>query len=680
MHIARQALPEYEVVYEVQRSSGSYFLDYDDYPITSYYRNVQNIVVSIVRRGSFSGKYLLLNAHFDSAVTSPGAGDDGTMVVVMLELMRQLTQSTKSPMQHGVLFLFNGCEENTMQGAHGFVRGHPLAQSVAAFINLDVAANSGREIMFQSGPNYPFLMAYYRDHIRRPYANTLGEEVFQMGLVPSFTDYETLSKQGGWPGLDFALSSYGYLYHTALDARETITGATLQHIGDNLLGLVRALSNADELGNIQEHSEGTAVFFDFMHLFLVYYTETTGLIINILLGVFSLGLIVGTLFMIVRKEGAVGTNVLFESGMSLIVQTLSIILGAGLSVATTIVNMIIRFRLKIWIYVHLVGQLIPIVYFCSLAVTLFAVFVPMTGRSDNRSNPDLQMALFSSLLTLLLVGFLTPFIVLFRQKLYVFGTLLLLFLVTAIVAATPEGFAFREQTSPQRYYIFHQQRNFYWPNGTLRDSGAIYYLHPQDRHTPELLQSEVPEWSKAQPLGDECERELYCGIPFYINRYHRQSPSSYWLPALEPPIFPEPVKFQFVSRESPAPGKHRLYFSIQGPSHMSLYVSPLAARKLTGWSFSEQIPPSGKRWQDQDVYFVNLFSGSLDLTPITFYIEIELQPSSQSDSSLFYLSVVAQYMHHGSVYRAREFQTLLEKMPTYAHTVAYPGYLESWIF
>ncbi|EAL41724.3 AGAP007677-PA [Anopheles gambiae str. PEST] len=773
--VARQALPEYDVTYEVQRVSGSYFLDYDDYPITSYYRNVQNLVVSIKRRDSFSGKYLLLNAHFDSAVTSPGAGDDGTMVVVMLELMRQLTQHARSPLQHGLLFLFNGCEENTMQGAHGFVRDHPLAQSVAAFINLDVAANAGREIMFQSGPNYPFLMAYYRDYVQRPYANTLGEEVFQMGLVPSFTDYETLSKQGGWPGLDFALSSYGYLYHTALDARETISAGTLQHIGDNLLGLVRALGSADELGNIQEHREGTAVFFDFMHLFLVYYTETTAMIVNIVLGVLSLALIVGTLFMIMRKDGAVGSNILFEAGMTLIVQTLSIVLGAGLSVlvavifdacgrsmswfsstwllfglyfvpciggltlgpflyvhfrkipflhdqgrvilflhaqhciyavllitlsiggirsafvllfpiifycATTIVNMIIQFRLRVWIYVHLVGQLVPVIYFCSLAVTLFAVFVPMTGRSDNRSNPDLQMALFASLVTLLLVGLLTPFIVLFRRKVYVFGTILLLFLVTAIVAATPEGFPFRERTSPQRYYIFHHQRNFYWPNGTLRDSGAIYYLHPQDRHTPELLQSEVPEWSAAQLLGDECEKELYCGIPFYINRYHRQSGSSYWLPTMEPPIFPERVSFEFVSREVPAPGRVRMNFRVQGPSHMSLYVSPLAGRTLVGWSFSERIPPSGKRWNGQDVYFVNFFSGSMELTPFTFYIEIEhaAAGTAQSGDSHFYLSVVAQYMHHDSVYRAREFQTLLDKMPKYAHTVAYPGYLESWIF
>uniref|UniRef100_A0A182QA03 FXNA-like protease n=1 Tax=Anopheles farauti TaxID=69004 RepID=A0A182QA03_9DIPT len=771
--IARQAAPAFDVTYEVQRVSGSYFLDYDDYPITSYYRNVQNVVVSVVRRGFFSGKYLLLNAHFDSAVSSPGAGDDGTMVVVMLELMRLLTQNVTTPtLTHGLLFLFNGCEENTMQGAHGFVRGHPLAQSVAAFINLDVAANGGREIMFQSGPNYPFLMAYYRDHVPRPYANTLGEEVFQMGLVPSFTDYETLSEQGGWPGFDFALSSYGYLYHTALDALETISTDTLQHIGDNLLELVRGLGSAEELGDIEKHSEGKAVFFDFMHLFLVYYTETTALIVNNLLGVLSLALVVGAVLMIVRKDGAVGTNVLFEAGMTLIVQTLSIALGAGLSVlvavifdacgrsmswfsstwllfglyfvpciaglalgpflyahfrkitflydqgrvllflhaqhfiyavllitlsiggirsafvllfpiifycATTIVNMILRFRLNVWIYVHLVGQLIPVIYFCSLTVTLFAVFVPMTGRSDNRSNPDLQMALFSSLLTLLLVGLLTPFIVLFRRKWYVFGTLLLMFLVTAIVAATPEGFPFRARTSPQRYYVFHQQRNFYWPNGTLRDSGAIYYLHPQDRHTPDLLQSEVPEWSAAQPLGDWCDRELYCGIPFYINRYHRQSGSSYWLPARESPNFPEPVMFRLLSRESPAPGRYRLSFSVQGPSHMSLYVSPLPGRKLVAWSFGERIPPSGTRWRDQDVYFVNFFSGSLELTPFTFFVEIE-QAQIEQESSLLYLSVVAQYMHHDKVYRTQEFQNLLNKMPPYSHTVAYPGYLESWIF
>ncbi|XP_049542714.1 endoplasmic reticulum metallopeptidase 1-like [Anopheles darlingi] len=775
--IASEAKPHLRVGHTVQRHTGSYFLDYEDYPITSYYRGVQNVIAWVEPRGEsdqipYSGPYLLLNAHFDSAVTSPGAGDDGTMVVVMLEVMRQLTQATVVDgsllLRHGVLFLFNGCEENTMQGAHAFASGHPLAERVAAFINLDVAANGGREIMFQSGPNYPFLMAHYRDHVKRPYANTLGEEVFQMGLVPSFTDYETLSRVGGWPGLDFALSSYGYLYHTSLDALETISTATLQHIGDNILGLVTGLASSDELANVEAHAEGTAVFFDFMHLFLVYYTETTGIIINALLGALAIGLIVGTLVMMIQQENASAASVLFEAGMSLIVQTLSIIVGAGCSVlvaiifdacsrsmswfsstwllfglyyvpfitcmtlgpflyvryrktsmlhdqgriilflhaqqfiyaillitltiggirsaylllfpiifysATTIVNMILKFRLNVWLYVHLAGQLVPFVYFCTLTVTLFAVFISMTGRTDNRSNPDLQMALFSSLTALLLVSLLTPLVVLLRRKVYLYVLLILMFVVTVIVAATPVGFPFRERTSPQRYYIFHHERNFYWPNATLRKSDSIFYLHPQDRHTPELLQSEVPEWSLARTLDTECERELYCGIPFYINRYHRQTQSSYWLPASSTPNFPEPVRFRLVSSERLA-GRRILTFSVQGPSHMSLYVSPTRGRRLLRWSFSDRIPPSGVRWQGQDVHFVNFFSGNMDRTPATFELELE---TPSGDGPDLYLSVVGQYMYHETS-RTPEFQQLIDRMPPYAHTVAYPGYLESWIY
>ncbi|XP_052873852.1 endoplasmic reticulum metallopeptidase 1-like [Anopheles cruzii] len=761
--------PSMEVSYTVQQQTGSYFLDYEDYPITSYYRGVQNVVVSVVPRSGWSGKYLLLNAHFDSAVTSPGAGDDGAMVVMMLEMMRNLAQL--GSLRHGVLFLFNGCEENTMQGAHAFITGHPLASQVAAFINLDVAANSGREIMFQSGPNYPFLMAYYRDHVKRPYANTLGEEVFQMGLVPSFTDYETLSLVGGWPGLDFALSSYGYLYHTALDALETISAGTLQHIGDNVLGLVLGLANGDELGSMGRHADGTAIFFDFMHLFLVYYTETTGIIINSVLAVIALGLIVGTLFMMIRKESATCSSVLFEAGMSLIVQTCSILLGAGLSVlvavifdacgrsmswytsswllfglyfvpfiaglamgpflyvhfrktpfmheqgrvilflhaqhficsillitltiggirsafvllfpaifysATTIVIVALQFRMRVWVYIHLAGQLVPVFYFCSLTCTLFAVFISMTGRTHNESNPDLQIALFSCLMALLLVGYLTPLVVLFHRKVYFFALLLLAFLVTAIVAATPVGFPFRQSTTPQRYYIFHQARNFHWPNGTLRKADSIFFLYPQDRHTPDLLQSEVPAWQAAQPLGEQCDRELYCGIPFYINRYHRRAQSSYWMPAASVPLLPEPVQFRLLTDSADtANGKRSLTFSVQGPSHMSLYVSPTIGRRLVAWTLSSRIPASGVRWNGQDVHFVNLFSGSMDRTPFEFTLELVTPPGGGGVD--LYLSVVAQYMFH-EAYRTPEFQSLIDQMPPYAHTVAYPGYLESWMY
>ncbi|XP_055537803.1 endoplasmic reticulum metallopeptidase 1-like [Wyeomyia smithii] len=771
--IIEQTDPSNLLTVEVQHASGSYFLDYKDYPITSYYRGVQNVVAALRTRDEhrFSGKYLLLNAHFDSAVSSPGAGDDGTMVVVMLEILRQVATHALN-LRHGLIFLFNGCEENTMQGAHGFVTGHPLAANVSAFINLDVAANGGREIMFQSGPNFPFLMENYQRYAKRPYANSLGEEVFQLGLVPSFTDFETLSKVGHWPGLDFALASYGYLYHTMYDAFETISLETLQHIGENLLPLTIGLAGAEELSNIGEHEGGAATFFDFLHWFKLIYTQTVAYIINITLALVALGLIIATIVMMVRREGADLVEVLMECGLTLIVQTLSIAVGAGICILiavivdlcgrsmawfsstwllyglyfvpfiaclalgpnlyihfrkmtflhpqgrvllflhaqcfiyvallltltiggvrsayillfpiifhslATIINVIIKFKLNRWIYVQLACQFIPLVYFCSLTVTVFAVFIPMTGRGDAATNPDIMMALFCALMALLLVAMCLPLIVLIGKIYYFYALLGLMFVATVIVLATPVAFPFREEISPQRNYVFHQQSNFYHQNGTLRRSRQNFFIYPQDRHTPDnLFNDGILHPTKTHPIGSECDEELYCGFPMYINRYHRQREYSYWIEASTPPLFPEPVFLHLTQRQDLSSTTRLFRFTIEGPTLMGFYFSPIKGNRLVAWTFSEQIPPSGTPWNDQPVYYVNYLQAK-SREPFEFFIEIECTSGVLSESPVVLVSVVGQYMYHDQ-YRNEEFKNLLSRMSPYMHTVAYPNYLESWEF
>ncbi|XP_058462014.1 endoplasmic reticulum metallopeptidase 1-like [Malaya genurostris] len=771
--IISEADPSYILSVDVQEATGSYFLDYADYPITSYYRGVQNVIATIRKRNpdQFSGQYLLINAHFDSAVTSPGAGDDGTMVAVMLEILRQISRYDLD-LQHGMIFLFNGCEENTMQGAHGFATGHPLAQNVSAFINLDVAANEGREIMFQSGPDFPFLMRNYRRFTKRPYANSVGEEVFQLGLVPSFTDFETLSKVGNWPGMDFALASYGYLYHTKYDAFETISLGSIQHIGDNLLPLTIGLAGAEELVNVELHREEAATFFDFLHWFKLTYSQTVAYAVNSVVAVIAVILIVLTIALMICREGIEPTKILFECGVTLIVQTLSIVVGAGVSVIiaiivdiagrsmtwftsswllfglyfapfiacltlgpglyirlrkvsflhnqgrvllflhaqcfiyvallvtltiggirssylllfpvvfyslSTIINLFIKFKRNHWIYVHLAGQIIPLIYFCSLTVTVFAVFIPMTGHGGAGSNPDLMMALFSILMALLLVGMCAPLMTLASKIRYFYTLLGLSFVVTLIVMATPVGFPFRENTSPQRYYIFHQQSNFHHQNGTIRRTRNNFFLYPQDRHTPDYLFDAVSLWrEQAQPVEPECSQELYCGFPLYINRYNRQREYSYWMPANSSPIFPEPVQFELLERQDISSRNRTFLFSIEGPTLMGLYFSPLPGNTLRAWSFSKKIPPSGIDWNDQPVYYVNYVQAK-SRSPQEFFVEIELTDETVGDGPVLLVSVVGQYMYHEQ-HLTEDFKTLLKQMPAFAHTVAYPNYLESWEF
>ncbi|XP_039483625.1 endoplasmic reticulum metallopeptidase 1 isoform X2 [Drosophila santomea] len=265
----------FDLEVDVQQPTGSYVVG----TMTSIYQGIQNVVVKLSTASSNSTSYLLINSHFDTKPGSPGAGDDGTMVVVMLEVLRQMSISG-STFVHPIVFLFNGAEENPLQASHGFITQHKWAPNCKAVINLEVGGNGGRDILFQSGPNNPWLVKYYKEHSKHPFASTLAEEIFQFGILPSDTDFRIFRDYGNIPGLDIAQFSNGYVYHTAFDSFNVVPGRSVQSTGENILSLARALSNASELYNTEEHSAGHAVFFDFLGLFFVTYTESTGTILN----------------------------------------------------------------------------------------------------------------------------------------------------------------------------------------------------------------------------------------------------------------------------------------------------------------------------------------------------------------------------------------------------------------
>ncbi|SPP74188.1 endoplasmic reticulum metallopeptidase 1-like [Drosophila guanche] len=285
----------YDLETDVQAPAGAYM----HWKMVNMYQGVQNVVVKLSTKSSNSTAYLLVNSHFDSKPSSPGAGDDGTMVVVMLEVLRQMAIS-ETPFEHPIVFLFNGAEENPLEASHGFITQHKWAANCKALINLEVAGSGGRDLLFQSGPNNPWLMKYYNQNAKHPFATTMAEEIFQSGILPSDTDFRIFREYGQVPGLDIAQISNGYVYHTKFDNFEAVPGDSLQNAGENALALVRAFANASEMHNPEEHSEGHSVFFDFLGLFFVYYTETTGIILNCVIAVFSLVLVGVSLWRMAR--------------------------------------------------------------------------------------------------------------------------------------------------------------------------------------------------------------------------------------------------------------------------------------------------------------------------------------------------------------------------------------------
>lgn len=116
----------------------------------------------------------------------------------------------------------------------------------------------------------------------------MGEELFQGGFIPSDTDFRIFRDYGGVPGLDMAYITNGYVYHTTHDTEDIVSDNTLQHTGDNVLALVRALANAPELKDTESHMGEEAVFFDFINAFMIYYTKREAVIINVVIITFCI--------------------------------------------------------------------------------------------------------------------------------------------------------------------------------------------------------------------------------------------------------------------------------------------------------------------------------------------------------------------------------------------------------
>ncbi|OWF56308.1 Endoplasmic reticulum metallopeptidase 1 [Mizuhopecten yessoensis] len=267
-----------EMLIDVQNTSGSFHLFFINTDFYSVYKNLKNVVV---RLGPVSGAThsVLMNCHYDTMVDAIGAGDDMSSCAVMLEIARSLSQSSK-PLMHNIIFLFNGAEENLLQASHGFITKHHWAKSIKAFINLDSAGAGGWEIVFQTGPQHPWLVKVYLEAAVYPSASVINQEVFELGLVPADTDYRIFRDYGKIPGLDIAYISNGYVYHTMNDVPQAIPPGCLQRAGENLLSIVQALATDPKLDDPGDDRHGNMVFYDLVGLVVVHYPKRIGSILN----------------------------------------------------------------------------------------------------------------------------------------------------------------------------------------------------------------------------------------------------------------------------------------------------------------------------------------------------------------------------------------------------------------
>lgn len=219
---------------------------------------VSNVVGRL--RGAGGGKAVLLVAHYDTVPNSPGAGDDGSGVVTLLESLRALRAGPA--LKNDVIFLFTDGEEAGLLGARAFVEEHPYAREVGVVLNYEARGSSGPAIMFETSRDNGWLVGQFADAAPHPRANSLSYEIYR--LLPNDTDL-TVFKEAGHQGLNFAFIDGFTRYHARTDDLGNIDERSLQHQGSYALALARHFGNldppAERAGNvIYSDVLGAAVF------------------------------------------------------------------------------------------------------------------------------------------------------------------------------------------------------------------------------------------------------------------------------------------------------------------------------------------------------------------------------------------------------------------------------------
>lgn len=246
---------------------------------------VDNVVATL--EGTDSSGTVLMVAHYDSVAAGPGAGDNGAAVGGLIETARALASS--APARNDITFVLTDGEEVGLLGADAYVREHLPPEAPVVVTNWEGRGTSGPSQLFETSNNNAALIALYADSVEYPSGDSSLVETYRQ--LPHDTD---LSKflDADVSGLNFAFSGSAENYHGPGDSISNLSGDTVQHHGENMIGLARGLGAVD-LSAFEQDSQtgGDATYFGLPGTFVVYSNSlvlplaVTGLLVAIAVAV-----------------------------------------------------------------------------------------------------------------------------------------------------------------------------------------------------------------------------------------------------------------------------------------------------------------------------------------------------------------------------------------------------------
>lgn len=250
-------------------------VEVDEVPVRVGGREVtlRNIVAR--RSGSMPGPAVMLAAHHDSARASPGAGDDGMGVAIVLEAAGALMGEPWKG--RDVLLLLTDGEESGLLGARHFVNNHPWRERIATVINVDNRGNSGPALIYETaGDDDARLLQAIAPVMGPVVANSLFATI--AASMPNASDLSVF-REAGMHGLNIAVVGGLEHYHASTDDWDHLDRSSLQHEGQMALAALYALATERDDGH---KPEGRAVFLDVAGRALAWWPARAGATVAVL--------------------------------------------------------------------------------------------------------------------------------------------------------------------------------------------------------------------------------------------------------------------------------------------------------------------------------------------------------------------------------------------------------------
>ncbi|NRQ40382.1 M20/M25/M40 family metallo-hydrolase [Nonomuraea sp. NN258] len=218
---------------EVQRGLGAHAFEHQI--ISGLAENVVAVLP-----GTDSSGPVLVGAHYDSTVTTPGTSDDKASVAAVLEIARALTSGPRP--RNDVVFLLSDGEEPGLIGAELFARHPSMRGGGAVMINLEGPGNAAPSSVYNVTPGGGGLVESFARSVPHP----VGESAV-IGAYRSTGFHSDLSalEEYGVIGVDLGFADGRGFYHHPRDTVAEFSKDALQMHGDNALAMIKDVAGTD---------------------------------------------------------------------------------------------------------------------------------------------------------------------------------------------------------------------------------------------------------------------------------------------------------------------------------------------------------------------------------------------------------------------------------------------------